>query len=223
MRGSPDVQTGGSCVGGRSEWTLPHLLSRNTGSAMSSTSSQFRSSARRLVLMPSPERPALFGHSPQLEGPWEDRRWYPDPAKLTDPSRALRGYGLLSLPDGRTIACEADVIPDQYCAWLDLSIPMAMVEAVLGSDGEASNSWTTTVNNVLLQIADAIFREVPFNLALIGESVSGFTDDLRFKREHLERGGYLLSPSFCKQAGLADSGVVLASGLRWLPPRGPRM
>lgn len=152
---------------------------------------------------------------PQLQGPWE----VPDPSRITGPAEAPTGFGLLSLPGGQSLPCEIDLIPELHGDWLDLSLPLGMVETAFSGHPTATGQpWREVVNSVLVQIAEAIFREVPFNVALIGEAVSNFTDEHRFRAEHLARGGILLSPQFCEQAGVRQPAVILPSGLRWFPP-----
>jgi hypothetical protein len=170
-----------------------------------------------------PRAARILWAQPQLQGPWLARSDYPDPLKVTNPREALTGCGLVSLPDGQRLGCEVVLIPEREGDWLDLCLPLGMVEAAFEVRYErAFEPWMGAVNQVFVQVADAIFHEVPFNLALIGEEVSGSTDEHRFRVKDLESAGFLLSPEFCRQAGVTGTAVILPSGLRWFPPPAER-
>lgn len=172
--------------------------------------------------------------SPCLDGPL--------PSPGGDAAAALDGslleqegsehtYGTFELPDGgRRLGCEVFAIRDEQSDWLEVAIPTGMLELAFPVEYPlvaAANPWITDVEASLVEVADAVYRAVPFDLATIGEEVSGLfyagSVDPKFAltRDEVERGGgFLISPGMWQRLEPMAAHQSLASGLRWVPPTG---
>ncbi len=119
---------------------------------------------------------------------------------------------------------------DSDSDWLDISIPTGMLELVYPVEyplSDDTNPWIRDVERDLVDVADRVFGQVPFDLATVGEETSGIfyanrADANRaISREVIERaGGFLLSERLRSRLALEIEAEVLPSGLLWIPSTG---
>ena len=134
-------------------------------------------------------------------------------------------YGVLSLPEARRLGARALVLRERSGSdWLALCVPSGMMErAGYRLDDPISNGFLSALDRAFLGIADQVCAAAAFDLALVGEEVSGLLHarDFTWKPEaaawYLRRGGVLVRPSLL--AGLATRVVAdrRPSGLYWIP------
>jgi hypothetical protein len=158
----------------------------------------------------------LWSHQ-ALAGPWRQRD-----AFLSAPDAfSLELYGLITIPGCDTIGCRSKVIPD-IDEWLYLEIPYRMLQRIFPVQMPldlARNPWMSTVDGMLVEIADAVYREVPFACAAIGGYVPGLTYKdarLSFSEMDCSNGNILLSPSLWEQLQPPEKPIVTPSGLYWI-------
>lgn len=135
---------------------------------------------------------------------------------------------------------------DGQADWLTLNVPIGEVgtafrvrfpepppteeEMRLGVDASRveldvdMNPWMRRMEAGFVDMADSVAAVVPFELALIGEEVSGNWSAIgdervpSLTRERVDRhGGVLLGPATRQRLSPARMGVTLSSGLRWYP------
>ncbi len=165
-----------------------------------------------------------------LHGPWFEREDYSMPTTAIpelmadiEPLKLL--YGLITIPQtGTTLGCLSVVVrEDKGSDWLDLCIPTGMlglefpIQYPILRD---NNLWLKEIDDVFLRVADEVYRRVPFDLALIGEEVSGLVDKAEVFSNVglLKDGGYLLSPAlFSQLSSTTLNPVSLPAGLLWIP------
>lgn len=108
--------------------------------------------------------------------------------------------------------------------WLCIAIPEGMLELIrplhypMHSEG---NFWLHDVERVLADVADHVYRAVPFELAVLGEEATDITpggDGIPLSRAAVEEnGGYVLSEDAWQRLDLSKPGEILPTGLRWIP------
>jgi hypothetical protein len=81
----------------------------------------------------------------------------------------------------------------------------------------AENSWLKIVDKYLLETADIVYHQTPYDLALIGEEVSGMVHKVFVTGTEIENGGVLLSPMLWEKLSPNKVFEVMSSGLRWVP------
>jgi hypothetical protein len=171
--------------------------------------------------------------STYLAGPLEPPRlgvplWLPG-EPLGDDDAYVWTYGTLALPGVEDrVGCEIHAIRDPECDWLNVSIPTGMLDRAYPVKYpllSAANPWIAEVKRRLAVIADGVNASVPFDLAIVGEEVSGSLtthgSDPRsaIDRATVERsGGVLLSPTLWARLDLTSDAELLPSGLRWVRP-----
>lgn len=140
-------------------------------------------------------------------------------------------YGTVELPqgDGR-LGCEVIAIRDDDSDWLDVAVPTGMLELAYPVEYPLlieTNPWIADVEACLVSIADGIYRAVPYDLATIGEEVSGLfyarsADPKRaVTAAAVDRGGgFLISPGLWERLRPMAAAETLESGLRWVRPTG---
>lgn len=172
--------------------------------------------------------------SPYLHGPLPSP--YGDPAAVLDrrfleQEASHHAYGTIELPhSNRRLGCEVIAIRDDDSDWLDVAVPTGMLELAypveypLFSD---TNPWIADVEACLVSVADGVYRAVPFDLATIGEEVSGlfYARSADTKRavtaEAVDRaGGFLISRALWEHLQPMAAAETLESGLRWVLPTG---
>ena len=82
----------------------------------------------------------------------------------------------------------------------------------------AYNAWIDPLDRLLVEIAEMVYRTVPFDLAVIGEEAAAFEDvGPALTAERLAQGGYLVSPRLADQLKPARVPETCRSGLLWFP------
>lgn len=127
-------------------------------------------------------------HHPSLEGCYLD--WKREPKEqqrvlISEASlESTHLYGLAHLPNGFQVACGSCVVrePDGF-DWLDFYVPTgALGDAYeIGGypfelvGGVAYQQWQVHIDEWLRRIAEQVYKNAPYRLALIGFEVSGAT------------------------------------------------
>jgi hypothetical protein len=129
---------------------------------------------------------AVWSH-PDLDGCYLDRWTAPEAQQVVAAERLglERGsvYGWADIPQGR-IVCATHLVREDHAGghdWLDLCLPtgaLGRVEPRLTDPigGEASRSWREPLDQWFVAIARRLAQATTFELAIIGEEVSGFDD-----------------------------------------------
>lgn len=108
---------------------------------------------------------------------------------------------------------------------LDIAIPVGMLARYLPGFIYPIDLKTTPrlaeIDDCFLELADRINTEVPFDLAAIGEEVSGFFEIDRLQVEDVEAGGAVLSRKLWNRLNPGKEWTQLKSGLKWRPFQGP--
>jgi len=80
----------------------------------------------------------------------------------------------------------------------------------------ASNAWIDPLDRLLVEIAEVVYRAVPFDLAVIGEEAAAFEDaGPALTAERLAQGGCLVSPHLVDRLKPARVPETCSSGLLW--------
>ena len=157
----------------------------------------------------------IWAH-PALEGCWLSHDVEPDRQPRVDPSDSkvepdgwLRGVA--TFPNGERAPCGTYVVHDESGAWVYFGVPLGSlgrgypVGAFPFDDG-SSLGWREEVDRWLLGVAEHVFAERPFALALVG-----WTDDPETSAAEVARAGV---PER-RWTGIA---VPTPEGLAWHPP-----
>ncbi|UOE94706.1 hypothetical protein [Alkalihalobacillus sp. LMS39] len=129
-------------------------------------------------------------------------------------------YGEIHILDGKVLPCMMAVTRiDDESDWLDISIPQSAFEQAycyrypLTKD---LNPWLNDVNVTLIKLAEWVFKESPFELAMIGEEITGHTNHTVVTREIIESGSgiFILPFSLHKKMKPLRRGIELSNGLQ---------
>lgn len=118
---------------------------------------------------------ALWSH-PALQGPWRDRASHESSPEVEFGDLPVL-YGVAKIHEGCEIGCISNIVREESGSdWLDFSLPTGMLERIFELQYPLSteaNPWMPRVNEFLASVGKAVFRQVPFELAVIGEETSG--------------------------------------------------
>jgi hypothetical protein len=173
---------------------------------------------------------ALWSH-PNLSGHWLNLESYgQDPdifriSELIDKESNISYanlYGVFHIPEiHQQVACLSVVVREKNGSdWLDFCFPTVMLKQVFPLKSplsHAENSWLKIVDKYLLETADIVYHQTPYDLALIGEEVSGMVHKVFVTGTEIENGGVLLSPMLWEKLSPNKVFEVMSSGLRWVP------
>jgi hypothetical protein len=156
---------------------------------------------------------------PQLRGSWIERHDYDlhsSPIECRDgivPSR----YGVLRLTPEISVGCVTHTVREPNGSdWLDLCIPTGMLGLCFDVQyplDYATNPWMAQIDRLLAQMAASVFRSISFQLAIIGEEVSGITDAASITPDDCRFCPFLLPELLWQRLGLSTSRQVLTHGL----------
>lgn len=129
-----------------------------------------------------------------FDGLWQERENFQKntlalPLKIESDSVNLL-YGTLSLTNELSLPCAVTIIrTNEESDWLDIAIPEAIFEKMYPYKYPLTkdlNPWLNQVNGVLIKLAEFIYKYSPFDLAMIGEEVSGYTNQQDITLECLD-------------------------------------
>ena len=177
-------------------------------------------------------------HHPNLSGHWLSVEHFglnPDVFNVSheihgiEENSFMRLYGMFSIPEiEKQVGCLSIVVRETDGSdWLDFCIPTGMLEAAFSVKHTLEireYPWSMILDKYLLQMADMIHQQTPFDLAFIGDEVSGLVNkasiisegiESQIKIYDLSRNKIFLSPAFWNEISLDKNYEVLPSGLRW--------
>jgi hypothetical protein len=127
-------------------------------------------------------------------------------------------YGTVSMTDGYTLPCLISLIRvEGESDWLDLSIPQATLEQFYPYKYPLTkkiNPWLAKVDEILISIAETIFNHSPFELAMIGEEISGYKNQEEITLEDVKKITSILPIRLQKRLGIQGQGKELTNQLR---------
>ena len=163
---------------------------------------------------------------PRLSGPWFEKTSFggpPDMLQTLESEGGLVLYGLLEVDKSQQIGCLISMVREQDGSdWLDFCIPTGMLELAFNVIYPLlvdDNPWIPRVDQILLDIAETVYQSSPFNLAIIGEEVSGYVTANDITRDDLERGGYIVPQELLRRLKPDRPSVTLNDNLQWFPFR----
>lgn len=127
-------------------------------------------------------------------------------------------YGTLILSDGNALPCLISVIRiEDESDWLDISIPQASLGLFYPNKYPLSkelNPWLVKVEEIFIRIAETIYNHSPFELAMIGEEISGYTTQEEITLEDLGKITCILPNQLQKRLEVQEGGEKLSKQLR---------
>jgi len=163
---------------------------------------------------------------PALYGPWRERSSYPGP---TTEEFDLSLYGLITIDGYEPTGCYTLDMMEMYPT-ISLEIPLRMLQRVVPVNVQFDNHglldvrlnpWMPVFDTFFINIAEYIFRQFPFYLAIICAAPEGlgYSNDgeRTFAEMNVEEGGLLLSQQLWELLHPTVDAVLMPSGLRWIP------
>ncbi|MDN7245660.1 hypothetical protein [Planococcus shenhongbingii] len=132
-------------------------------------------------------------------------------------------YGSLSLHNStkEELPCLITIIRvNGESDWLDISIPQAAFEKVFPYRYPLTtelNPWLEKINDVYVRLAESIYHKSPFDFAMIGEEISGETNQEEITIELMQNKPYMtcvLPSPLLDRLGLNGKGTALSNRLR---------
>ena len=151
---------------------------------------------------------ALWSY-PSLSGGWLSKEDYGQlPINFADGVADIESlfhiYGLVTLPTTNVqFGCLSVVVREELgegynSDWLGLCFPVGMLEQVFTLeyplDYESNAMWMDQIDMLLRDIANSIYEQVRFELAILGEEVSGYVNKAELPFED-DKNSYLITPA----------------------------
>jgi hypothetical protein len=175
--------------------------------------------------------PNLSGHWLSIEnfGQKPDVISIPNELQVESSNSFINLYGLFSIPDiDKQVGCLSTIVRESNGSdWLDFCFPIGMLKSAFSVNHQLEMReypWSATLDRYLLQMADMIYQKTPFDLALIGEEVSGLVNkasiisegiESQIKIYDLSNNKIFLSPEFWNEISVDKNYEVTPSGLQW--------
>lgn len=157
-----------------------------------------------------------------FNGLWKERRDFQSnsislPIKIDDGS-VNHFYGTFNLSDGNTVPCLLSIIRiEGESDWIDISIPQAILEQFYSYKYPLThelNPWLAKIDETFITIAETIYNDTHFELAMIGEEISGITNQKEMTLEDIEKITCILPVYLQKRLGIEGKGETLSKQLR---------
>ncbi|PLT30642.1 hypothetical protein [Peribacillus deserti] len=155
--------------------------------------------------------------SDYFNGFWEDKKDYQKksislPINIEEDS-VTQFYGTLSLSNSKEgeLPCVITVIRvDGESDWLDIAIPQAALEKRFPYKYPLTielNPWLKKINARYTQLAEIIYCSSPFDLAMIGEEITGYTNQEEITYEVVQNIICILPSHLQDRLGLKGKGL----------------
>lgn len=139
------------------------------------------------------------------------------PIKLNEDS-VNQFYGTISMTDGKTLPSLISLIRvEGESDWLDLSIPQSTLQQFYPCQYPLTkklNPWLAEVDEILIKLAETIFYQSPFEIAMIGEEISGYKNEEEFTLEDVKKVTSILPITLQNRLGIQGQGKELTNNLR---------
>ncbi len=159
----------------------------------------------------------------KIVGPWSKKDAFGSTSQLVEyihSDKLNQYYGWVQFDTYKPIGCltltvlEAD---NDGSDWICFCIPTGMLELAFEVEYPLllnTNPWLHTIDQFFLQCAIVINEISPFDLAIIGEAVSGFVHSSKITPDILQNGGYILSKELVNTLEMDLAPTVLSKHLR---------
>lgn len=157
-----------------------------------------------------------------FSGFWKERHHYLSnsitfPIHIDDDS-VNQFYGTITLSDGKTLPCVVTIVRIiGELEWLDIGIPEAILEKLYDLQYPLTkefNPWLAGIDEIFIRMAESLFDRSPFELALIGEEISGYANQENITLKDLEKITCILPHRIQKRLGVLEKGEGLTNQLR---------
>ncbi|WP_181833283.1 hypothetical protein [Bacillus taeanensis] len=157
-----------------------------------------------------------------FNGIWEEKKYYKKhsislPIDIEGES-VNQFYGTLFLSEDNELPCVISVVRvSGESDWLDIAIPQATFEKKYPYKYPLTkelNPWLNKVDEMYTQLAEIIFSNSPFDFAMIGEEISGYTNQEEITVEVIKNITCILPIQLQKKLGLQGEGKELSKQLR---------
>lgn len=157
-----------------------------------------------------------------FKGMWKERQDFQGdsislPINIDDDS-VIKFYGALIMNDGNTLPCLISITRiDGGSDWLDISIPQASFEKFYPYEYPLTkelNPWLVKVDEIFISLAETIFHHSPFELAMIGDEISGSTNQGQISFDDVGKIICILPTHLQKRLGVKEKGKELTNQLK---------
>ena len=157
-----------------------------------------------------------------FDGIWQEREHLQNnaislPIKIGNDS-VNQFYGTVFLSDEFSLPCVITIIrTEEESDWLDIAIPQVILEKLYTYKYPLTkelNPWLEQVDEVLIKLAEMIYKHSPFDLAMIGEEISGYTNQQEITIECLDRITCIIPVELQNRLGVRGKGQGLSNQLR---------
>ena len=161
--------------------------------------------------------------SPEVAGPWLRREDMGGPVARSDelpldPNPIA--YCTTGVPNRGELGSAILAVRESGGSdWLSLSIPSGMLERVFDVQYPLlaqANPWRAEIDQVLLRVAEKVYRSTAFDLAIVGEECSGHVHASELDASCLEHGKYLLSQRLFNTIEMHRWASSKETGLVWI-------
>ncbi|MFF3099440.1 hypothetical protein [Viridibacillus arvi] len=157
-----------------------------------------------------------------VKGLWKEKGDYPNqsislPIHIENQNNS-QFYGTLSLSNGIELPCVIFVTRiENESEWLDITIPQASFEKIFPYKYPLTyelNPWLNKIDEIYTGLAETIFANSPFDLAMIGEEITGYTNQEEITVKIVKNFTCILPNHLQRQLGLEGEGKELSNKLR---------
>ncbi|MEH7351936.1 hypothetical protein [Gottfriedia acidiceleris] len=127
-------------------------------------------------------------------------------------------YGTLICKSGTTLPCMISIIRiEDESDWLDIGIPLTALENLYKIEyplDKEKNPWLKDIDVIFIAISELIYSKAPYNLAMIGEEVSGYINHDDITIDAVNNITCILPIQLQNKLGIQSKGFELTNELR---------
>lgn len=154
-----------------------------------------------------------------INGLWREKKdFYKKTMTLPVTIEDSAFYGTISVSEQSELPCMISIIRvNGESDWIDIGIPLASFEKKYPFRYPLTkelNPWLQTINERYTELGEIIFGDSPFDFAMIGEEISGYTNQEELSVEIMDEITCLFPEGLQTRLGIQDMGRKLSNGLR---------
>ncbi|PFH82609.1 hypothetical protein [Bacillus sp. AFS088145] len=160
-----------------------------------------------------------------FNGMWKERKDFQNhnhtvtlPINFEKDGSVDQFYGTVADLKGNIFPCLISIIRiEGESDWIDISIPFGIFEENYNCNYpliKESNLWLKDIDKMFTTITELIFSHSPFDIAMIGEEITGRTNSQEITLVDINNITCILPIQLQIKLGLHDKGVKLSNNLR---------
>jgi hypothetical protein len=159
-----------------------------------------------------------------IKGPYRNTNQFVETIEISENiiSEVFTLYGLVKI-ENKQLGISISTIREENNDWISISFATGMLTTAFKIKYplySETNSWIKIIDTFFLALCDKLYKNIKFEIAIIGEEVSGYIAESELTNKEMENGGILIQENTYRRLHGKVEYSKLPSGLFYIKPNG---